>query len=689
MEVANHYVKERLRVIGTYSERRRAAGVGLIAAVLLLVCLCSGALLLTGTTAYWFLRSPEAKALVGEALSDPTPEPVPVIIRSPVTDTVRTMEQQLAETVIPERDLLALATRLKKPAEPIPAVVNPTPPTYNLGDKAIFWVTDNDSLEHFQATAVLRYITPHVYMWVQEGYQVDEEALRRSAERFENQTYPTNRAFFGSEWTPGVDNDLHLSIFNGNVPGVGGYFSSSDEYSRLVNSYSNEKEMFYINLNNSMPGNDYYDGILAHEFQHMIHWHQDRNEDTWVNEGLSELASHLNGYDVGGSDWLFMMEPDTQLNAWGDSPSESGAHYGASYLFMTYFLGRFGEETTRQAVASPANGIVGFNAILGSAGLTFDEVFADWVVANYLDDTAISQGRYGYKNLDPGRAEIGAIAESYPIEASATVHQYAADYMELRGQGGLTVGFQGSTQVRLTAADPHSGSFVWWSNRGDDSDMTLTRRFDLSGLDRATLTFWTWYDIEEDWDFAYVEVSTDQGQTWDVLRGNYTTDRNKSGNSFGQAYTGLSGAPAGTKGGTANWVQDTIDLSPYAGRVILLRFEHITDDAVNHSGLVLDDIAIPELGYFDDVEAGEGGWEAAGFVRSNNLLPQHFQVQVIKVGETPQVERMQIDENNRGQLTISGLGQEFSHAVLVVAGLTPFTTEVASYEYKVTQVGKE
>jgi immune inhibitor A len=277
---------------------------------------------------------------------------------------------------------------------------------------------------------------------------------------------------------------------------------------------------------------------------------------------------------------------------------------------------------------------------------------------------------------------------------TTTVHQYAADYIELNCQGDcggeLTVDFQGSTQVRLTAADPHSGSFVWWSNRGDDSDMTLTRRFDLSGLDKATLTFWMWYDIEEDWDFAYVEVSADQGQTWDILQGQHTTERNKSGNSFGHAYTGLSGVPAGSEGGTATWVQETVDLSPYAGQVILLRFEYITDDAVNHSGLLLDDIAIPELGYFDDVEAGarpatggEGEWEAAGFVHSNNLLPQRFMVQVVKVGDTPQVERMQFDENNRGQLKISGLDGEFGLAVLVVSGLTPYTTEMASYNYGV------
>ncbi|HID61581.1 MAG TPA: hypothetical protein EYP49_02370, partial [Anaerolineae bacterium] len=218
-----------------------------------------------------------------------TPTPVPLIVQTPVLSpapsevegkaegpvpsTEPSTEELLAKVVLPERDLLALTTRLRKLAEPIPVVVNATPPRYEVGDRAQFWINEQATNTYFRSWATLRYITPHVHVWVEDGYDVDQDDLIRSAERFEKETYPTNRHFFGSEWTPGVDNDPHISIFNGNVPGVGGYYSSADEYSHLVNPYSNEREMFYINLDNARPGNDYYDGILAHEFQHMIHWH--------------------------------------------------------------------------------------------------------------------------------------------------------------------------------------------------------------------------------------------------------------------------------------------------------------------------------------------------------------------------------------------------------------------------------
>ncbi len=74
-------------------------------------------------------------------------------------------------------------------------------------------------------------------------------------------------------------------------------------------------EMFYIQIDNVSVNDDFYNGVLAHEFQHMIHWYNDRNEDTWLNEGSSELASYLNGYDTGGSEYVFSRKPDTQLNS--------------------------------------------------------------------------------------------------------------------------------------------------------------------------------------------------------------------------------------------------------------------------------------------------------------------------------------------------------------------------------------
>ncbi len=624
-----------------------------------------------------------------------TPTPVSLIAQTPVPSTVEgpipsaePFTDEMLASALPERDLLALTARLKKLAEPIPVIVNPTPPHYEVGDRAQFWINDQTTDTYFRVWATLRYITPHLYVWVQDGYKVSQDDLIRSAERFENEIYPTNRHFFGSEWTPGVDNDPHISIFNGNVPGVGGYYSSADEYSRLVNPYSNEREMFYINLGSVSPGNEYYDGILAHEFQHMIHWYTDRNEDTWVNEGLSELAAYLNGYDVGAADRIFSRTPDTQLTAWADDPDTAAPHYGGSYLFMVYFLERFGDEVLRQVVASQADGIAGFDEVLAAWGLgvTFEDVFADWLIANYLDDPSLDDGRYGYRNLAVEKPALDATYTQYPVQLTATVHQYGADYIELQAAGGgdVVVQFTGSTTVRLVDNEAHSGNYQWWSNRGDESDTTLTRAFDLTGLERATLQAWLWYDIEENYDYAYVEVSTDGGQTWDILPGKYTTDYNPAGNNFGHAYTGKSGVEAGAETAKPRWVLEEIDLSPYTGQQILVRFEYITDDAYNSPGFCVDDISIPELGYYHDAESDDG-WEAVGFIRTDNIVPQRYVVQLIELGTETRVRRMELDGTQKGQLVIEGFGAEVERAVLVISALAPKTTELAGYQCSIVR----
>jgi len=615
-----------------------------------------------------------------------TPQASPQSTATPASGTpAGASEAALAQAEAPARDLRELALRLNPDVTAIPLVVNPTPPTYQAGDTAEFWISNSDTLENQQITAELRYITDHVYMWVEQGVRLDQTDLERAADRFETQTYPTNREFFGGEWSPGVDNDVRLTILHARGLGerVAGYYSSADEFSRLINPFSNEREMFYISADSgsAKPNSSFYNGTLAHEFQHMIHWANDRNEDSWVNEGMSMLAEHLNNFDVGGADLAFTDQPDTQLTTWSD-PSEGNAeHYGASYLFMAYFLDRFGEELTKAVVASPENGIAGFNDALEKAGRPerFDDIYADWVIANYLDrPEADSEGRFGYTELDPDTPRIDETYRRFPASGRSQVSQYGADYIRLKGQGDLIIEFQGQEQVGLVDAQP-KGAYAWWSNRGDDSDTTLTRAFDLRGLTSATLTFSAWYDIEAGWDYTYVEVSTDGGTRWQILPARFTTDENPVGNAFGVGWTGMSG------GGSAPvWVDEQVDLTPFAGQEILLRFESVTDDAVNNPGFLLDNIAVPELGFADGGEAGPGGWEAAGWVLTDNLLQQRWLVQLLAVGRNRvTLQRMTVGADGRGQLPLDGLG-DLNEAVLVISALAPVTTELAPYEYTIT-----
>ncbi len=661
-------------------EKRMILGLGAIALMLCIVCstMVGSSLLGVYQEEQKFHQQPALTNLIRTAN---TPTPVP-LQRTPLDEPISDETAHLLlHTEIPIRDLRDLAIRLKYDGQDIPTTIDQDAPDYPVGTQHTFWVIDNSTPrpKQFQSEATLQYLTEHAYWWVETGMTFDQEALIRSADIFERQTYPMNRRLFGSEWRPGVDNDSRLHIFLGNVPGVGGYFASLNEYPQAVNPFSNEREMFFINLNSVRPGQDVFDSILAHEFQHMIHWYQDRNEPSWVNEGLSELAAHLNGYEVRRTH-LYLRQPDLQLTTWGNSSSESLPHYASSFLFLFYLWEQFGDDFIQALVAQKRDGQAGIEATLQALGhaVTFEQIFADFVVANYLQDATLAtgqfRGRWGYRGIRPRQVEIGQHHATFPIERQSTVQQYGVDYIELKADGPLILEFTGSTLAQVVNNQAHSGSYQWYSQRGDDTNTTLTRAFDLRSVSQATLQYWAWFHLEDDWDYVYLEVSTDQGRSWDILAAPHSQLENPSGNAYGPGYTGQSDG----------WLEEEVDLSAYAGQEILLRFEAVTDDAVNAPGFTLDDLAIPEIDFFDDMEQADPNWQAAGFVRMNNQLKQDFTLQLIDLSASPTVATAPLSEDNHITLTL-GAEREAVHIVLAISAHAPMTTEAASYVYKVAK----
>ncbi len=597
----------------------------------------------------------------------PVPTPLPG-----ASDTLESLEA--AE--IPYNDLRELAMRLKGIPD-IPETVGDANNDWPIGTELDFVASNTDTNENFDVKGTLKAKTDNVYIFVGDDTGVSESEAQEVADDFQNNIYPTNREFFGSEWNPGIDGDPHIYILfvRGLGFGIGGYDSSADGYSKLAHEASNEKEIFFINADTASL-NDRF--VLAHEFQHLILGNQDRNEETFLNEGASVLSEYLNGNTFLGYDSAFLGTPDTQLN----SNDQSYEMYGAGFLFQAYFLDRFGNDATKQLIANPDNGLRSIESTLAQIGatdpitgqpITLTDFFADWAIANYLGDTSIGDGRYGYTTYTeaPKISSPTDIITSCPDQRSSDVHQFASDYYEINCSGSITINFTGSQQVQVAPTTPHSGRYAMWGNRGDKSDTYFTREFDLSGVSSATLTYYTWYDIEEDYDYGYVEVSTDGGQTFTILDTPSCTSSNPSGNNFGCGYSGQS----------SDWIEESVDLSAYAGQTVLVRFEYITDDAVNNNGWLVDDISVPELDYSEDFEAGDGGWETAGFVRMDNILPQTFVVQVIRQGDTTTVERIPLTDSNLGTLELDVANGET--VTLVVSGTTLFTTELATYQFEV------
>lgn len=662
--------------------------------LLVLLCICLAVILIFGGAGFMAFRQagstdyplpdigPVATVPVEVDVVTPRPD-VPV---TPTDPSASSSDAFAAE--LPERDRYDLAVRFYG----LDAPELPTPGDYQVGDRLTFYVTNEDLETTLTVDAALVYIADNVYMWVEDGVSYDEDALRRSADRFSQETVPTNRAFFGREASPGIDGDERLHVLHSTELGswVAGYYGSSSEYPEEVATYSNEKEMFFINIGNTPPGSANYDAVLAHEYQHMIHWNVDANEESWVNEGLSELATYLNGFGPSSFSYSYLSNPDLQLNSWPEGGG-SGANYGAGYLFVQYFLDRFGQDALRALVANPLNGFAGIEDTLEQIGatVTADEVFTDWTIANLLNDPDLGDGRYGYAELSMD-ASVNQSVSGLPHSSDLQqVYQYGVDYVALEDKGTLTVAFDGEEQTTIlpantanTDGDPATDDrFVWWANRGDESNPRLTRQVDLTGVDRAALDYDVWFWIEDRWDYGYLSVSTD-GQRWEILSTPHTTTDDPHGNAYGSGYTGSSAdfPEANAEG----WLHESVDLSAYAGQVIDIRFEMITDDAVNRPGLAIDNICIDAVGWCDDAEQADDGWQDEGWLRHNNVLAQRFSVQVVVPDGSGgfDVLPMELDANNDGELTFEvPAGRD--EAVLVISGLTRYTTEPAQYQFEV------
>ncbi|WP_042408034.1 immune inhibitor A domain-containing protein [Saccharococcus caldoxylosilyticus] len=156
---------------------------------------------------------------------------------------------------------------------------------------------------------------------------------------------------------------------------------------------------------------------------------------------------------------------------------------------------------------------------------------------------------------------------------------------------------------------PASGTYAYFSGRGNNLDQSMSATLDLTKAKQAKLTFKTWYQIEKDWDYASVEVKENGSNQWVTIPGTITTTDNPNGQNPGNGITGSSNG----------WVDAQFDLSAYAGKTIELRFHYVTDVYVAEAGWYVDDVQVmaDDVAVLkDDVET-EPLFTLDGFAKSN------------------------------------------------------------------------
>ncbi len=364
-----------------------------------------------------------------------------------------------------------------------------------------------------------------------------------------------------------------------------------------------------------------YEGVFAHEYQHLLESYQDPGESTWVNEGLSDFAIDATGYDfpsrpvsqIGFDSHLqcFMGNlitqtdanpnprnggPENSLTSWGDQGGgEILCDYGAAFSFMEYLHGQYGTPFISALHRNPVHGLAGLQSVLGLGGGTAQDVVHRWAAAMAVDGALDAGGKLKPK-ADAGLYQIPALNAAINWDnpdaySTPGAPPNGSDYVRARNASGSYLSAERIDRVTFAGdktlptkpvewvvdANPngHAGNAALYSGVQDSADRSIIRSVAVSGVS-PTLAFDTQWNLEEDsggpWDFGFVQISTDGGSTYHSVACTHTrTDTNP-----GAIATVKNNVP-GYSGDSNGWQHETCSLSAYAGQTVLLAFRYVTD----------------------------------------------------------------------------------------------------------------
>ena len=346
-------------------------------------------------------------------------------------------------------------------------------------------------------TATCRWVSERVYIfvedsrWDENGGLVDQGHVDILGRLMEESTpaeagrgiYDISVEAFGP--VPDVDGDGRVAVVIGAVerPGIIGFFDPN-----VATHPTPELRWDAVFLEEFAVRRDTYlaRGTLAHEFQHLIHWGQDDDEATWVNEGLSGYAEELNGYPEADPAAVraFLGQPGVGL-LFPPFAENNAAYYGSTYLFMSYMAEEYGAPYIRSLVAQERNGAAGIDAALEAGGWAGDfvGVWSRWNVANYASqDPALSYGAL------QGRRDFTLSLEgALPLASGFLVgEQWGSVNIIVRAAGDLAIDFVGQELGRFRV-----WLYGWRGGLGELLEVDLADGFsgsgELAGVDSLAL----------------------------------------------------------------------------------------------------------------------------------------------------------------------------------------------------------
>jgi len=344
----------------------------------------------------------------------------------------------------------------------------------SLGEETDFFIDPSYDLnQREQISATLKEISQNAYFYIEdEWYQnLTEEKkdeingkLNTLAKEFDRKIYPELTSIYGEEWNPGIDRDSRITIlFHQMKEGAGGYFNSGDEYRRIQNPESNEREMIYLNAIHLEY--EIIKSYVAHEFVHLITFNQKErlrniSEEIWLNEARADFTPTLLGYDeeYQGSTLQqrvkqFILSPGDSLTEWQNEKRD----YGMVNIFIQYLVDHYGVEILADSLKSSKIGILSINGALEKNNIekSFSEIFTDWTISVFLNDCSLGE-EYCYKNQNLENLKITPSLIFLPstqktsISSDYFTKQWSGNwYRIIGGEGNLQLEFNGENRVNF------------------------------------------------------------------------------------------------------------------------------------------------------------------------------------------------------------------------------------------------
>jgi len=334
------------------------------------------------------------------------------------------------------------------------------------GDTRLFWVPDlrETTYTYYQINATLEVNGPNCLIY--SNLSILPSTLSNMNDSFEDIIFPRLTEFYGS--SPDIDNNskiilLIFDILDDIAPKyISGFFYALNQWDNddlsPSQKFSNEAEILFIDGNEGLTllnSGDFE--TVAHELQHLIHYGNDQNEHLWLDEGASMFAEYLIGKDPFSIPTYInplQANPDVSLTYWDyiDADNLVLANYGASYAFFMYLAEHYGGSSFIQDVVTRStDGIDSVEQSLASFGYNpdFKELFRNWTIANYLDDTTFENGFYGYDNVTISMSTEQSYSNSAIPRTENSVPYWGTDYLffDLPSDTPFNLEFKGDDQA--------------------------------------------------------------------------------------------------------------------------------------------------------------------------------------------------------------------------------------------------